>query len=189
MHKPLIGCALTLALASWAQAADVDWKVFSFVPDKGAYCFYDAKGVARTADIHIRVWTKCLSEKDLNSVDIKSELGKKIVENAGRKVADIYVPPYALIEDINRDQAIDVIRYEETANLSDIRPQARFFYEFNCSERMMRRLSTYVRINGKDAFDDKPSSWQHIPPEGGGTNLLKILCPQHALGLPYNIMH
>jgi len=114
----------------------------------------------------------------LDSVDIKSELGNKIIENGGRKVADGYVPPYALIEDINFDQAVDIIRSEETANLSDIRPQARFFYELNCSERMMRRLSTYVRINGKDGFDDKPTSWQHISPESGGANLLKILCPR-----------
>jgi hypothetical protein len=53
----------------------------------------------------------------------------------------------------------------------------RFFYELNCSERMMRRLSTYVRdLKGKEGFDDKPSGWEYVQPEGSGARLLKILC-------------
>jgi hypothetical protein len=92
-------------------------------------------------------------------------------------VLNKYVPPIALVEDIDFDQAISVIQYEETANLSGIHPSARLFYELNCSERMIRRLSTYVRTNGKDGFDEKPSDWQYVPPEGGGATLLKILCP------------
>lgn len=44
-------------------------------------------------------------------------------------------------------------------------------------DKRERRLSTYVRVNGRDVFDDKPSSWQYAPPEGSGATLLKILCP------------
>jgi hypothetical protein len=40
----------------------------------------------------------------------------------------------------------------------------------------MQRLSTYVRANGKEGYKDKPSSWEHVPPEGNGARLLKILC-------------
>jgi hypothetical protein len=178
MHRSLIGCAVALALAASAWAADIDWKLYGSVSDMGTVCFYDAKGVARTADRHIRVWTKCLSQKDLDSLDTESELGKKIIDNAVRKVMDHYVPPLALVEDVNFDQAMEVAGWEEAANLSNIQSQAQLFYELNCSERMMRRLSTYMRIKGKDRFDEKPSSWDHVAPEGNGARLLKILCPR-----------
>jgi hypothetical protein len=178
VHKPLIGCAFVLALTAFARAADVDWKMYGTASTfGGAVCFYEGNGVARTADTHMRVWTKCLLQKDLDSLDFKSELGKKVIENAARKVTDIYVPPIALVEDINFDQAMGVTTYEETANLSNIQPHARFFYELNCSERMMRELSIQVRdLNGKERFSDKPTDWKYVAPETNAARLLKILC-------------
>jgi hypothetical protein len=177
MHKSLIGCAFALALAAAsAWGADVDWKVYGTASDMGVVCFYDAKGVVTRPAL--RVWTKCLLQKDVDSVDVNSELGKKIVDSGARKLIEGYVPPIALVEDMDGDQAIGVIQHEETANLGNFQPQAQFFYELNCSERMMRRLSTYVRSKGKEGFDNKPSSWDHVPPEGNGARLLKILCRQ-----------
>ena len=175
MHK-LLACSFALALAASAQAADVDWKMYGTASiDGGVVCFYEGKGViTRPA---LRVWTKCLLQKDLDSIDYDSELGKKIGHSGAQKVVKGYIPPIALVEDINYDQALNVIQYEETANLSNIQPRARFFYELNCSERMMRRLSTYVRdLKGKEGFDDKPSDWEYVQPEGSGARLLKILC-------------
>jgi hypothetical protein len=132
---------------------------------------------AQGNSMSITGWAKCLLQKDLDSVDFDGDLGKKIVDSGAQKVIQGYIPPIALVEDMDYDQAIGVIQYEETANLSNIQPQARFFYELNCSERMMRRLSTYVRgSNGKEGFSDKPSNWEYVPPEGSGARLLKILC-------------
>ncbi len=101
------------------------------------------------------------------------EFGGKIVENAARKLVDKYVPPIALIEDID---IVTVTWYEETANISGIQPQARFFVELNCSERMMQRLSTYVRIKDRDGWINKLSGWEYVPPESISATLLKILC-------------
>ena len=175
MRKSLIVCSFGLALATSAQAADVDWKMYGTAPiDGGVICFYESKGViTRPA---LRVWTKCLLQKDLDSVDPESELGKKIVESSAQKVASGYIPPIALVEDIDFDQGMGVIGYEETANLSNIQDQTRFFYELNCSERMIRRLSTYIRKLGKEGYSDKLSNWEYVPPEGSGARLLKILC-------------
>jgi len=176
MYKPLIACAFALALAASARAADVDWKMYGSASiDGGVVCFYEGKGViTRPA---LRVWTKCLLQKDLDGVDPESELGKKIVENAAQKVVKRYIPPIALVEDMDLDQATDVIGLEETANLGNIQDHTRFFYELNCSERMIRRLSTYIRnVKGREAISDKPSDWEHVPPEGSGARLLKILC-------------
>jgi hypothetical protein len=175
MRNSLIACSFGLALTTSAQAADVDWKMYgaASIPDR-VVCFYESKGLV--AQPTLRVWTKCLLQKDLDSVDFDSELGKKIIENAVRKMTDIYVPPIALVEDINFDQAMEVAGCEETANLSNIQPQASIFYELNCSERMMRQLSTHVLVKGKGRSDDKPKSWEYVPPEGNGARLLKILC-------------
>lgn len=174
----IAACAIALTFASLARAADVDWKMYGTADDGSVVCFYDANGLTHTADRHLRVWTKCLLQKDLDGVDIKGEYGGRIVENAARKVLDKYIPPIASLEKPNFDQLIAVIQYEETANVSGIQPNARFFYELNCSERMLRRLSTYVRINGRDGFDDKPSNWEYVSPEGNGARLLKLLCPK-----------
>ena len=173
MHKSLIGCVFTLALAASAQAADVDWKMYGTASiDGGVICFYDAKGVARTADNNVRVWTKCLLQKDLNNLDGNSELGKKIVESSAQKVIKGYVPPIVALGDMEFDQIAGIVPAEETANLINIQPHSRIFYELNCSERM----ATSVRINGKVGFEDMPSNWEHIAPESNGARLLKILC-------------
>jgi len=174
----IAACAFGLTLISLAQAADVDWKMYGIASvEGGSVCFYDANGVTRTPAKYVRVWTKCLLQKDLDSVDIKRDFDGRILEKAARKWVSQYVPPIAIVEDLNSEQAIDVIRYEETVKVSDIQPHARFFYELNCPERMIRNLSTYVRANGKEGFNEKPSNWQHVPPEGTGATLLKILCP------------
>src|SRR5262245_9935589 len=87
---------------------------------------------------------------------------------------DGYIPPIALVEDATYDQAVTVIQYEETAN-------SRIFYELNCSERMLRELSMYVRANGKEGFKNKPSDWKYVAPETNGARLLTILCPRKAV--------
>ena len=84
MRNSLIACSFGLALTTSAQAADVDWKMYGTASiDGGVVCFYEGKGVI--AQPALRVWAKCLLQKDLDSMDFESELGKKIVESAARK--------------------------------------------------------------------------------------------------------
>jgi hypothetical protein len=168
----------TLMFACFVWAADVDWKLYGSNSVQGAsFCFYDAKGITRTSDRHLRVWVKCLLQKDLDGVDLKDELNKKIIERTAQKVVDGYIPPIAIVEDANFDQAMTVIQYEETANLGNVRDHAQFLYELNCSERMIRWLSSLVRdANGREGFSDEASDWKHVAPEGSAATLLKILC-------------
>jgi hypothetical protein len=166
-----------VSCAALAQASDVDWKAYGFASvDGAAVCFYDSNGVARTPSGHIRVWTKCLLQKELDRVDIQHDFDGRILKNTAQKVVRNYVPPIAATETLDVNQAIAIIQYEETANLSSIQPHAQFFYEINCSERMMRWLSTHVKANGKEGFDDKPSDWKYVQPEGNGAKLINILC-------------
>jgi hypothetical protein len=60
-----VACA---ALTTIAKAADFDWKMYAGAAVlKPEACFYDAKGVVRTPERLVRVWTRCFSRKDLNN--------------------------------------------------------------------------------------------------------------------------
>lgn len=170
-------CTLALTLASSAHAADVDWKMYGGASVVGqSFCFYDANSVARTSSGYIRVWTKCLAQNDLDGLDIKSDLGTKIVDRAARKISEGYVPPIIAIGKMEFQQIPEIVAYEVSANLSAIEPQAQIFDELNCPERMVRSLSVSIHANGQGGFQNKPSDWEYVPPEGNAATLLKLLC-------------
>ena len=166
--------------ADLAQALDVDWKAFGGAKLIGAQnvtCFFDANSLSQQPDGYIRVWTKCLLEKEIESFDETSDIGKKVVKNAAEKVVHYYVPPYAAIdENVDFDKSLEITIAEEIADLSYIQPLASIFYELNCSERMLRELSISTQMDGKSSSSDTPSKWRYVSPEGNGANLLKILC-------------
>jgi len=158
----------------------VDWKMYGSA-DGPSHCFFDAKGVVKTDDRHMRVWTKCLLEKNLNGVDIEKDFDGRILENAVQKLAGLYVPPIALVQEtIDPKQRMAITAYEEIANIAPIEPQARIFYELDCSDKMIRELTVSLRVDGKSGSTDKPSDWKHVAPETNGNRLLKILCSQQA---------
>ena len=57
------------------------------------------------------------SKGDLESEFLKGERGRQIVDNAAKKVKDGYVPPIVAIGKMSVKQSVDVIAYEESANL------------------------------------------------------------------------
>lgn len=135
----IAACILALALASSARAADIDWKLYGGASVAGpSFCFYDASSAARTSNGYIRVWTKCLARSYLES----AELGDKNAHDAAEKIIQEYVPPIIVIGKMEFKQIPEIVAAEETANLGAIEPQAQIFYEMNCSERMIRTLST-----------------------------------------------
>lgn len=171
--------AIMCAPSSLAQTLSVDWKFYGTAPTDGGYgaCFYDAKGIVSRPNGYLRVWTKCLPIKDIDSIDIKKDFDGKILENTAQKIIRSYVPPLATVETaIDFDQAMVITQYEETANLSSIQPLARIFYEINCSEQMLRELSISVRVEDKFGSRDRPEDWKYVAPETNGARMLKILC-------------
>ena len=174
--KSIGALAVTLftVVAGFAQASDVDWKLYGANTVGGvSVCFYEANGVVRTPEDHIRVWIKCLPQKDLQSI----ELGKNSVDKSVEKLRAGYVPPIVVAGKMNFDQIVDITASEEVANTGVVKPQAIIFNELNCSELRIRELSIDVYENGKIVGSrDKPKDWKYILPEGNAANLLKILC-------------
>jgi hypothetical protein len=105
-------------------------------------------------------------------------LEKDLVDNAAQKIIRGYVPPIVVAGDMKFDQVPDIVAYEEVADLGNIEPQSRIFYEIGCSERMIRELSIHFEAKGRIGSSDKATDWQHVAPETNAATLLKILCPK-----------
>jgi hypothetical protein len=158
-----------------AFADDVDWRLYggATVENAPEICFFDAKGVTQENVGQLRVWTKCLDQKELGNVHLDEASLKK----AARKTLSGYVPPIVTIGVLKSDQINDVLIAEETANLDNIRPRSRILLEFDCVEQKVRTLSTYVKTNnGQEGFSRKPGDWDYISPETNVAYLQKILC-------------
>jgi hypothetical protein len=118
-----------------------------------------------------------LDKKDMDDLDVQSDLGKKIIEAAGDKVGHNYMLPYALIDqNVDFDTMLSLVAAEQLADLSYIQPVSSIFYEFNCPEKMYRELSISVRVQNSRSGQDTPSNWKYTAPEGNGANLNKLLC-------------
>lgn len=174
----------SVGLSAHANASDTDWKLYgASTMDHGPdLCFFDLKGVVQASDKHIRVWTKCLHQKDTDGIDIKMDYGGKILENAARKMVDMYIPPIALVENIDSDEAVNFTKLEEIADTADIQPAARIFYEIDCSQKMLRELSIeIIDPSGKIGSKYNASEWKYVAPETNGARLQKILCEKSVL--------
>ena len=76
------------------------------------------------------------------------------------KSSQDYVPPLVVVGGIDSQQSLTVIvGYEAAANIGAMPTHSRVPYELNCSERMIRRLSTHFHIGGSEAFDEKTQDW------------------------------
>ena len=168
------------AFSTVARASDTDWKLYGSTERNGdiELCFFDIKAATKVPDDHIKVWTKCLHKTDMDSIDIEKDFGGRIVENAARKMAHMYIPPIALIEDdVDFDRATNFAAFEEIADIANIKPSARIFYEIDCAKIMLRELSVQiVDVNGKSSTTHSANEWHYVAPETNGARLQKILC-------------
>jgi hypothetical protein len=102
---------------------------------------------------NIQVWTKCLTQKDLDSIDIEHD---------------------------NSDRALTVITYEVIADRAYLQPIARMLLA-NCSDRLSRQLSVYLNAPSEKSFSSERTRGggrgEHVAPEGNTADLLKLVCP------------
>jgi hypothetical protein len=98
-------------------------------------------------------------------------------------MVDGYIPPYSLVEDTSSDQATEVAKSigvainEKIADVGDIQPVARIFYELDCPKTMLRELSIeVVDLDGRSGSKHSASEWKYVAPETNGARLQKLLC-------------
>jgi hypothetical protein len=181
----VISLMMAASASSVAIASDVDWKFYGSSTAYGDAnsCFFDLRGSVEAPDRHIKVWVKCLRMKAMESIDIKKDFGGKIASNAAQKFIDGYIPPISLVEDANLDKKSElakfmvVTQFEEIADVSDIPPVARIFYELDCPKTMSRMLSVEViDVDGRSGSNHSATEWKYVAPETNGARLQKILC-------------
>jgi hypothetical protein len=169
-----------------ARAIGPDWKFYGGVssPNGQAWCFYDARSIAREPTGLLQVAAKCLPQTDMDDIDVEADFGGAIARNVAQKRRSHYMPPYAMAETLNRAQAIDIARLEEIADIANVEPRVRVSHELDCTKHMARQLNVYVKVNGKVRTVDKPSDWKAISPRENTIRLARILCRPRSDGSP-----
>lgn len=181
--------AVAYRSAVQARAPGQDWKFYGGVssPNGQAWCFYDARSVAREPAGHVQVAAKCLPQTDMDDIDVETEFGGVIARNVARKRRSHYMPPYAMAETLDRAQAADIARLEEIADIADVEPRVRISYELDCTKHLARQLNLYVKVNGKVRTVDKPGDWKAISPRENSVRLFRILCRPRLDGAPRDL--
>ena len=162
-----------------AQSADVDWKMFggASLENRNSICFFDSKGVNKMANGQIQVWTKCLPQSEIDTIDTTIGNGKKAIEETATKIMNGYAPPMAIIDShLDYDQIMGVITYEQFANSDLVKPESRILYQFDCDGRRLRELSILIEIDGKSGSIQEPRDWKYISPETNANRLFVLIC-------------
>ena len=174
---------VTLASVSTSRGQTVDWKLYGGSDVGGeSVCFYDANGVSRTADQHVRAWTKCLPKSELDNIDFRKAQYDDIAKLAAREIVKGYVPPIVVSGLAKFDKIVDFASMEAMADLAEIKPASEILLELNCSEHMIRELSIHITSAGREGFNEHPTPWSYFPPDSNGARLQRLLCTSEPLG-------
>lgn len=140
------------------------------------WVFYEEFGIKRTSDGHVRVWTKSLSQKDLD----KAELSPAVKDQTIKRLLRQYVPVAARNQKLEKERLATMIMYEAFANEGVVPSTIQVLFEIDCKKEMTRMLSVHVSINKRTSSTDKPTVWAHIAPETNAARLSKALCQAKA---------
>jgi hypothetical protein len=172
----VVACVATfLVFASLpVQAAGPNWKLLSHESFmEPVVCFYQASDVFRAANGHVNVWTKCLSDADIDA----AFFGHSLTNFSSARTADMNDDvSTARIEVLDGSAALRTIVDEELANSGTIKPIATVLLEIDCIQRMSRQLTVILALDGEVRSADAPQDWLHIPVEGETASLFHLFC-------------
>jgi hypothetical protein len=171
MAKRLLMICVGLLLCG---AAPVDWKFIGDNQGGGIELvnFYDATSVRRLPKHHIEVWTKAIDLKVLENLNLDQDG----IDAAASNFVRGYRPPYALLHEVDRDQLVDLLAFEQMAKDPTIQPRVQSLWEMDCDRRVGRTISLIMNTHGKMTATDTPTSWIHFPPESIGRDLMILVC-------------
>jgi hypothetical protein len=171
MPRSILGTALLLLTALSGAQGVYDWK-FAGCDDTDPRqpCFFYQPGeIKKLPAGDIQVWTMALSMQQLK------HQSKDNVDKAAMKAATGYEPPYAKINNLNRDQLLEIIASEGAANEGALHPISRMLFEIDCEQAEFRTLSV---ITDEGAPTTSPGPWFHAPPGGMTHFLVALTCKQ-----------
>ncbi|HEY2068597.1 MAG TPA: hypothetical protein VGG48_03495 [Rhizomicrobium sp.] len=175
MNRKIAAFMMVAIWSNPASAADVDWKFYggaSTTYSGPAYCFYDERGIVRESNGFIRVWTKCLLQKNLDAPLAGNQKERAVIDMTASRIAHYYMPPITKVERMNFDQIMQVDTDEAIADVVRLDPPAQIFYELDCGQRKLRELSIILESSSTDS----PASWRNVPPESNGAALMTLVC-------------
>jgi hypothetical protein len=120
---------------------------------------------------NVEVWTKGLAITDLRKIP-----SNKVIEEAANKLRLGYRPAVADIEHLSNDDVLDAILMEEIANEESVGPRTQTLEEINCKDQAINTQSIIINNNGKSGTENRPTGWEHFPPNSPGANLLALVC-------------
>ena len=160
---------------AYAQDADVDWKYIGNTDTDTI--FYDAKGIQRLPDGHIKVWSKTISDKSLDAYFAKTPINKTLVKAVAERIKSGYLPPVFKIITSPKLELVSVISHEYYANFVNSTPTGRIFWELDCKNQQTRFLSISFLKKGRWlSGPSEPEHWQPAAPETNSAHILKVLC-------------
>jgi hypothetical protein len=178
---------LVLAAFGTATAANApDWRYAGYTEVNGAphHLFFDADSVTVTSGKTIRVWTKAISQKNLD-VPRKDE-DPAFADRSARKLSSGYTPRFLQLPSVQkkypdktalRELAGRFTRYETKANSPVVPDALRMYFEIDCSGQRILLLQ---------AFDERGQQgeirpdWQFIAPDTNAQWLSMMLCARNA---------
>jgi hypothetical protein len=173
-------CAAFASIAA-AEEQPPDWKYSGTNKAESSSellaAFYSAGEISRLPDGHIQVRTKSLGNDDL--LRAFDSMSREQIDAIRKRIANSYVPPYALDHKLSEGALVWVVAQEELANSASIQPRKLGLIEFDCSKRLSRELGMHVASAESPGSSDETSEWRRTPPESSASSLLAQVCPRN----------
>jgi len=159
---------------SWGS----DWKYAggAIISKEQVVSFYDSESVKYLPNGNVKVWMKSIKVSEMVKVMKKKQ--KEIIDASAEKLGKYYIPPYCLVSPkTTYHESIDIISWEEIANIPVIKDFAVILYEVSCENKMMRHLSVLLyKPNGETISSSEIGKWDDNIPDSTGEAIQKILC-------------
>jgi hypothetical protein len=176
----LLFFVFSVGITATVLGVDLRWQYGGYsVTTKGEklYSFYDTESVGVKPNGNIRVWVKAVTEVELEAVRKKNE--KMLVEKGARRVVNHQYILFATYQNMDFKTMVEVIPYEEIANLPNVNIRMSLLFEIDCKEKKVRTLSiTAYNKNGSPTSTSDEGKWDYIIPESNMDILRKMLCRQ-----------
>ena len=152
-------------------AAPINWKLYgsSTLGREELRSFYG--DVVLMPNGHLQISTEDFT---LDGLDIAKQ-GDPNASRGNAKLATGYRPPLASVGPLSGEALLDVVEFEEIANIGVLKPRTEFVRELDCAGKRFRTLSVIEDSVEVDTAKLN-QGWQNISPGTSGSNLLQLVC-------------